>query len=82
MDASLADEIGAELAKELEVAEPTPLSRSCLPGQRRRLGAGNGLGWTREAIVTGDKDLLVLKEFQGIKILSPRQFVEWMDRQK
>lgn len=35
-----------------------------------------------EIILTGDKDLLVLKEFQGIKILSPRQFVEWMDAQK
>ena len=35
-----------------------------------------------EIILTGDKDLLRLKQFQGIKILSPRQFVEWMDRQK
>ena len=35
-----------------------------------------------EIILTGDKDLLTLKQFQGVKILSPRQFVEWMDRQK
>ena len=35
-----------------------------------------------EIILTGDKDLLVLKGFQGIKIFSPRQFVEWMDAQK
>jgi putative PIN family toxin of toxin-antitoxin system len=35
-----------------------------------------------EIILTGDKDLLVLIKFQGIKILSPRQFVEWMDAQK
>jgi putative PIN family toxin of toxin-antitoxin system len=35
-----------------------------------------------EIILTGDKDLLMLKEFQGIKILSPRQFVELMDRGK
>jgi putative PIN family toxin of toxin-antitoxin system len=35
-----------------------------------------------DIILTGDKDLLVLKEFRGIKILSPRQFVEWMDAQK
>jgi putative PIN family toxin of toxin-antitoxin system len=35
-----------------------------------------------EIILTGDKDLLVLKEFQGIRILSPRQFVEWMDGRK
>lgn len=32
-----------------------------------------------EVILTGDKDLLILKEFRKIKILSPRQFVEWMD---
>ena len=35
-----------------------------------------------DTIVSGDKDLLILKEFQGVKILSPRQFVEWMDGQK
>lgn len=29
-----------------------------------------------ELIVTGDKDLLVLKEFEGIPIVSPRQFVQ------
>jgi len=32
-----------------------------------------------DIILTGDKDLLALKEYQGIRILSPRQFVEWMD---
>jgi uncharacterized protein len=30
---------------------------------------------TAQAIVTGDKDLLVLKEFQGIQVLTPRMFV-------
>ncbi len=34
-----------------------------------------------DIILTGDQDLLVLQEFQGIQILSPRQFVEWMDRE-
>ena len=33
-----------------------------------------------EIILTGDSDLLTLKEFQGIRILSPRQFVEWLDQ--
>lgn len=28
-----------------------------------------------EIIVTGDKDLLVLKEYRGIRILSPREYV-------
>ena len=29
-----------------------------------------------DVIVTGDDDLLVLQQFQGIRILSPRQFLE------
>jgi putative PIN family toxin of toxin-antitoxin system len=33
-----------------------------------------------DIILTGDRDLLVLGEYKGIRILSPRQFVELMDR--
>jgi predicted nucleic acid-binding protein len=33
-----------------------------------------------DVIVTGDDDLLVLKEFRGIRILSPRQFLQLLDR--
>jgi predicted nucleic acid-binding protein len=29
-----------------------------------------------DCIITGDKDLLVLKQFEGIKILSPREFAD------
>jgi uncharacterized protein len=32
-----------------------------------------------DVIVTGDDDLLVLKEFRGIRILSPRQFLQLLD---
>jgi putative PIN family toxin of toxin-antitoxin system len=30
-----------------------------------------------DCIVTGDKDLLVLKEYRGIPILTPRTFMDW-----
>ena len=33
-----------------------------------------------DRILTGDRDLLVLERFEGIAILSPRAFVESMDR--
>jgi putative PIN family toxin of toxin-antitoxin system len=33
-----------------------------------------------DVIVTGDEDLLVLKKFRGIEILSPRQFLKLLDR--
>jgi uncharacterized protein len=32
-----------------------------------------------DIILTGDDDLLVLGEYEGIRILSPRQFVEMLD---
>jgi predicted nucleic acid-binding protein len=32
-----------------------------------------------ELIVTGDDDLLVLKEYEGVAIVSPRQFLERLD---
>ena len=31
-----------------------------------------------EIIVTGDNDLLVLKNYAGIPILTPRQFIDWL----
>jgi uncharacterized protein len=33
-----------------------------------------------DVLVTGDQDLLVLKEFQGIPILSPREFYTFLQR--
>lgn len=39
------------------------------------LATGSGV------IVTGDDDLLVLRQHEGVWILSPRQFLERLDRQ-
>ena len=33
-----------------------------------------------DCIITGDEDLLVLEEFNGIQILTPRQWLETQDR--
>jgi len=82
IDPSLADEILAELANELEIVEPVPLLKSICRDEDDDWVLATALAGHSDIIVTGDKDLLVLKQFQGIKILSPRQFVEWMDRQK
>ena len=35
---------------------------------------GLAVSASADCIVTGDKDLLILKEFQGIPILTPRSF--------
>ena len=82
IDAPLADEILAELANELEIVEPMPLPKSICRDEDDDWVLATALTGRSEVIVSGDKDLLVLKQFQGIKILSPRQFLEWMDSQK
>lgn len=34
-----------------------------------------------DVVITGDQDLLVLGQHGGVRILSPRQFLEMLDRQ-
>ena len=75
----LADEIIAELSAEFEMVEPKPLSKPVCRDADDDVVLATALAANAEVIVTGDADLLVLKEFQGIKIISPRQFVELLD---
>jgi predicted nucleic acid-binding protein len=55
-----------------EASLDEPVSRD--PDDDNVLAAANA--GRCEAIVTGDKDLLVLGEFAGIPILTPRQFFD------
>jgi len=32
-----------------------------------------------DRVVTGDQDLLVLQQYAGVRVVSPRQFLEWLD---
>lgn len=58
----------------LVVAEPLPSPVCRDPDDDLVLATALAAG--AEVIITGDKDLLVLKSHQGIRILSPRQFLE------
>ena len=64
------------------VVKSKPLSKAVCRDQDDDEVLATALTAKVKIILTGDKDLLVLKEFLGIKILSPRQFVERMDGQK
>jgi predicted nucleic acid-binding protein len=33
-----------------------------------------------DAVITGDREILAIKEFMGIKILTPKQFLETHSR--
>ncbi len=79
VEPALADEIIAELRNEFELVEPKPLSKRVCRDADDDLVLATAREAKADVIVTGDKDLLVLKKFQSIRILSPRQFIEMLD---
>ncbi len=59
-----------------ELVEPSPVPPGSCRDPSDLPVLGTALAAKAECLVTGDKDLLVLKEFQGIAILSPREFLQ------
>lgn len=65
-----------------EVVKPAKVDRAACrdPGDLAVLGLIEG--GRAEVLVSGDKDLLVLGEFAGARILSPREFWEMVGRER
>ena len=68
------ENIGEFLREHSNISIPVPLASDVCrdPDDIKILGLA--VASNADYIVTGDKDLLVLKSFQGIPILSPRSF--------
>ena len=73
------EELAAILAALLSTAEVTP-GRLRLPGVTRDPKDDAVVACAREGeadyIVSGDQDLLALGEYKGVRIVTPRQFIE------
>lgn len=63
-----------------EFVEPEPLRERVCRDEDDDVVLATALAGKADLIVTGDEDLLVLKKFRGIEILSPRKFLERLDR--
>jgi putative PIN family toxin of toxin-antitoxin system len=57
-----------------EIVNPVPLNMSICRDEDDTKIIGTAIGGSATCIVTGDEDLLVLKAYQGVKIVTPRQF--------
>jgi putative PIN family toxin of toxin-antitoxin system len=64
----------AELKAEVEVVHPHPLPARVSRDADDDWVIATALAGACDCIVTGDADLLVLKDHQGIRILPPRDF--------
>ena len=63
-----------------EFVEPEPLDKRVCRDENDDFVLATALAGKADVIVTGDEDLLVLKKFRRIEILSPRKFLERLDR--
>ena len=74
LSAKIVDNIGDLLLEQVSMINPAPLATDICrdPDDVKILGLA--VAASANYIVTGDKDLFVLKEFQGIPILNPRAF--------
>lgn len=63
-----------------ELVMPLPLPKPVCRDADDDMVLATALAGSAECIITGDEDLLVLKKFRRIRILSPRQFLELLDR--
>ena len=59
-----------------EFVEPERLPRRVCRDKNDDFVLGTALAGKAELVVTGDNDLLTLKEYEGVKIISPREFLD------
>ena len=69
-----------QLNEEAEIVTPPRLDERVCRDKDDDVVLATAVAGKADVIVTGDDDLLVLKQFRGIRILSPRQFLELLDR--
>ena len=70
----------SQLNDEAEIVRPARLRERVCRDKDDDVVLATAVAGMADVIVTGDDDLLVLKEFRGIRILSPRRFLELLDR--
>jgi len=70
----------AQLKEEAEIVTPAELRGGICRDEDDDVVLATALAGKADLVVTGDEDLLVLKTFRGIEILSPRQFLKLLDR--
>ena len=69
----------AALRKQIQLVEPGALPKAVCRDPDDDLVLATAVAAHADLIVTGDDDLLVLRTYEGIEIVSPRRFLERLD---
>jgi uncharacterized protein len=69
----------ASFREQTRLVEPAALPGSVSRDSDDDVVLATAVAAGADVIVTGDQDLQVLGAYDGIRILSPRQFLEWLD---
>lgn len=68
-----------DLHDHVRLVDPEPLPSPVCRDPDHDLVLATAVSGGAERIVTGDQDLLVLHRYEGVRIVSPRQFLKWLD---
>lgn len=67
------------LREQIRLVVPEPLPRPVRRDHDDDPAPAAAVAAAADCIITDDRDLLVLRAYEGIRLLSPRQFLEWLD---
>ncbi|MXY24374.1 MAG: putative toxin-antitoxin system toxin component, PIN family [Acidobacteria bacterium] len=67
---------------QVRLADPMPLPTRVCRDEDDDVVLATAVAAGAERIVTGDDDLLVLGAYEGVRLVSPREFLEWLDGRK
>jgi len=71
----------AAFSERAEIVEPTKLAPPICRDADDDWVLATALAGRADVIITGDDDLLALKKHGGIRLLAPRAFLKFLDRQ-
>jgi len=71
------DAVASLLKPQMEIVIPVKLDAPACRDPDDDMILATAIAGSAECIVTGDKDLLIMNEFQGVKIVSPGDFPEF-----
>jgi uncharacterized protein len=75
-------QVAQAVRRDAELVSPTPLGKRVCRDPDDDWVLATAVAGEADVIVTGDKDLLVLKRHQGIPIVTPRGFFELLQRKR